>query len=362
MEREIYVDILVFLNTTVNFFLLQITACIAGRQKKTGRILAAAFFGGIYALILLLPQLSGPVLTLTRAAAAAVMTAVAFPFRSLRAFLFQWGLLYLAGFLFAGLMVAVWIVFSPPAMLYGNGVVYFHIPALALVLGVLAVYGMVRLFTRRRAGWEESALEKVQIGIGGGQTQLWGAVDTGNRLYDPFNGLPVVVCRYQSVKKLLPPPFFAYFEHPAPDRMQKAAAGGVRFIPYEAVGKKGLLPVLRLDFLRIQKNGGYHEVEQVEAAIADQDFFDSGCGILLHPGLQRLEGPRKSLQKKGDWYGKERKGEGIGAIGAALEQKRGGLLHKRAGKPARAADQGGGGQSFSAAAGRPAGQGDADRS
>ena len=106
MEQEIYVDILVFLNTVINFFLLLITAALAGREKKVGRILTAAFLGGIYALILLLPQLSGPVLTLTRIAAAAAMTAVAFPFRSLRTFLFQCGLLYLAGFLFAGLMRA----------------------------------------------------------------------------------------------------------------------------------------------------------------------------------------------------------------------------------------------------------------
>lgn len=86
MEQDIYVDILVFLNTVINFFLLLVTAALAGRERKTGRILAAAFFGGIYALILLLPQLNGPVLTLTRIAAAAIMTAVAFPFRSIRTF------------------------------------------------------------------------------------------------------------------------------------------------------------------------------------------------------------------------------------------------------------------------------------
>ena len=118
MEQDIYVDILVFLNTVINFFLLLVTAALAGRERKTGRILAAAFFGGIYALILLLPQLNGPVLTLPRIAAAAIMTAVAFPFRSIRTFLFQCGLLYLAGFLFAGLMVAIWILFSHP----GNGI------------------------------------------------------------------------------------------------------------------------------------------------------------------------------------------------------------------------------------------------
>lgn len=361
MEREIYVDILVFLNTVINFFLLLITACIAGREKKTGRILAAAFFGGVYALILLLPQLGGPVLTLTRAAMAAAMTAIAFPFRSLRTFLFQWGLLYLAGFLFAGLMVAVWIVFSPPSMLYGNGVVYFHIPALALVLGVLVIYGLVWLFTRRRQSqWEEGALEKVRMGIGGGQVDLWGAVDTGNRLSDPFSGLPVVICRYQSVKQLLPPAFVTYFQQPSPDRMEKAAMDGIRFIPYEAIGKTGLLPVLRPDFLTIQKGGRYQQVEQVEAAIADQDFFDPGCGILLHPGLQRLESPQKSFQKKGDWYGKDRKEKSDGAAGTALGRKKGDFLHKRAGKPPRAVDQRGGSTGLSKAAGGSRSPGHAD--
>lgn len=36
MEQEIYVDILVFLNTVINFFLLLITAALAGREKKSG--------------------------------------------------------------------------------------------------------------------------------------------------------------------------------------------------------------------------------------------------------------------------------------------------------------------------------------
>ena len=363
MEQDIYVDILVFLNTVINFFLLLVTAALAGRERKTGRILAAAFFGGIYALILLLPQLNGPVLTLTRIAAAAIMTAVAFPFRSLRTFLFQCGLLYLAGFLFAGLMVAIWILFTPPSMLYGNGVVYFHIPAMGLVLGVLAVYGIVWLCTRRRQMQrEERGLAQVQIGIDGRQVSLWGEVDTGNRLSDPFSGLPVVLCRYRSIKELLPEPLTAYFERPGPDRIEKAARQGIRFIPYEAVGKKGLLPVVRPDFLAIKQNGRYQQVEQVMAAIADQDFFDSDYGILLHPGLQRLDRPKKTFQEKGDRYGKDNQGENRCASGSYLGRKRVGLLHKRAGEPAGAADQGRGGAGVSAAPGGRGSERNADRS
>ena len=47
MEREIYVDILVFLNTTVNFFLLQITACLAGRRKRTEGFWRRPFSAGL---------------------------------------------------------------------------------------------------------------------------------------------------------------------------------------------------------------------------------------------------------------------------------------------------------------------------
>lgn len=47
MEQDIYVDILVFLNTVINFFLLLVTAALAGRERKTGRNSGRqGFFGG----------------------------------------------------------------------------------------------------------------------------------------------------------------------------------------------------------------------------------------------------------------------------------------------------------------------------
>ena len=60
MEQDIYVDILVFLNTVINFFCF----CYrrpGGTGKKNRENSGGGIFGGIYALILLLPQLNGPV-------------------------------------------------------------------------------------------------------------------------------------------------------------------------------------------------------------------------------------------------------------------------------------------------------------
>lgn len=64
------------------------------------------------------------------------------------------------------------------------------------------------------------------------------------------------------------------------------------------------------------------------AAIADQDFLVPGYGILLHPGLQRLDRTKKSFQEKGDRYGKDNQGENRRVFGSYLGRKRVGLLHK----------------------------------
>lgn len=362
-EQEIYVDILVFLNTVVNYFLILSTAAIAGREKRTGRILAAAFLGGIYALILLVPQLSGPVLTITRIAAAMVMTRVAFPFLSWRAFLFQCGLLYLSGFLFGGLMVAIWFLAAPPNMIYANGVVYFHIPALVLVGCVLVCYGLVWLFTHGRHPREQmQAIAQVQITWNGKEVSLMGMVDTGNHLTDPFSGKPVVLCRYQSVKEILPDCLCRYFENEGTGRLEEAITQGIRLIPYEAVEKKGLLPAFAPENFTIRQNRRYQSVEQVMIAVADQTFFDSSCGILLNPDLKRLDRPAISFQGKGDRYGKtdnQTKSDRISH--AAIGQKRSRILHQRPGKSAGAPQPGGRGEGVLAHARRRTGAGDTDR-
>ena len=154
-----------------------------------------------------------------------------------------------------------------------------------------------------------------------------GEVDTGNRLSDPFSGLPVVLLPLSVHKGAVARAADSVFLNGlAQTGLKKAARQGIRFIPYEAGRKKGLLPVVRPDFLAIKQNGRYQQVEQVMAAIADQDFFDSGYGILLHPGLQRLDRPKKLFRKKGDRYGKDNQGENRCASGSYLGRKRVGLF------------------------------------
>ena len=50
-------------------------------------------------------------------------------------------------FVFAGAMTALFVFASPKGMVIRNGTVYFNISALALVLGTVAAYGIIKLVT-----------------------------------------------------------------------------------------------------------------------------------------------------------------------------------------------------------------------
>ena len=51
-------------------------------------------------------------------------------------------------FIFAGLMLAVWLVFKPSGMVYNNAAVYFDIDVKLLVLSTVVCYVVLTLFSK----------------------------------------------------------------------------------------------------------------------------------------------------------------------------------------------------------------------
>ena len=356
--QTVYVDILVFLNTVIDCVLLLIAAAIGGRKPVRWRLVAASFLGGGYSLILLLPALSGPVLTLSRLLSAAVITAVAFPFRSLRAFLYQWGLFYLAGFLFAGLMTALWFVFTPPQMMLGNGVVYFHLQPAVLIVGVLAVYLLIRLLFRHLRGFHADR-ERVVLTLTNalGQAKTVAVTDTGNRLHDPFGGEPVILLSAQAAGPILDPAVRDYLRG-GENAAVRALEKGVRLIPYEGVGKQGLLPLVRVDSVEKWDGSERTVCERAKIAVTDQQFFEGGCGALLHPDLVFI---RHKPEQKGGKKSEQQSERHPSFIDRAFFSKKQDLLHQRTGKPAAAFVPGGRGKGLCLSQQRPGSERKTDR-
>ena len=330
----VYADVLVFLNTVIDYVLLLITAAVGGRKIHRLRLLAAAFLGGAYSLILLLPALSGPVLTVSRLLSAALITAVAFPIRSPGAFLYQWGLFYLAGFLLAGAMTALWFIFSPRQMLMQNGVVYFHLQPAVLILGVLGVYLAARVVLHRFVGTDpEQGRVTLILKKGTLQVKTAAMTDTGNRLSDPFTGCPLILCSAQTAEPFLPAAVKDYFGG-GENAMETALKQGIRFVPYEGVGTRGFLPMIELDEIQVSDGKRTGICEGTKAAVTDQLLFGGRCGALLHPGLAMIKQNEKGgtgVEKTVDHPNQN--------LAAAVADASKSILYQRSGKSSAAIDK-----------------------
>ncbi|MEG2204277.1 MAG: sigma-E processing peptidase SpoIIGA [Oscillospiraceae bacterium] len=248
----VYVDVLLTLNFMVNFVLLRAAALCAGRRFSSGRGALAALIGAVSALSIFLPISGVLSLGLLKLGVCALMTATAFRFEDGQGFLRDLFCLFTVSFLFSGLMLALYLSRGPAGMTVYNGVVYFDISALWLLamtaLAYLAVSGISRLLRRRTP---EQELCEVLIFDGEALCVLPALLDNGNRLTEPFSGLPAMVCGAEDLGRLLPKGLC----QDTPDS-DAARAMGFRLIPFDTVGGGGMLPAFVPKTLRIRTAAG----------------------------------------------------------------------------------------------------------
>lgn len=246
---RIYADILVIVNFYVDFFLLYCVRKFLKLKTGGGRLVLGALAGGICALIGLLPAppwlspLTGGLCAL--AAAAAAFTPVR-PGLFFRCWLCAW----LFSFLLAGFILFL-TQFAPPGyMAVVGGAVYLSLSLPVLFVATCLAYGGFWLFGRVFP--REASLELCRLDIEdqGRHVQVYAKADTGNALREPFSGLPVVICQASAIGDLAPPGAQAFWGAEEPPTGQ-----GLRLIPFESVGGRGLLPAFKPSRVTQAKTG-----------------------------------------------------------------------------------------------------------
>ena len=154
MSNVIYVDILLMINLLVNFLMLSAAGLLVKTPTRSWRILLSAAIGAVYSLIIFLPDMNLFFSIALRVICFAAMLFTAFSIRSVKDFLRAGGGFLMANFAFAGITLAIWLMFKPDGLTYKNGAVYFDISAVTLLLTSAACYAVIRLisyFMRRNA-------------------------------------------------------------------------------------------------------------------------------------------------------------------------------------------------------------------
>ena len=281
---------LVAVNLIVNYFLLLATAKFLKLSVSRRRLVLGALLGAVYSLYILLPELLVVFSMAVKLFMSVTIVLLAFGYGSLKRFVRALLCFYFVNFGFAGIMFGIWYVFAPKGLIINNGVVYFQISPIILLLLTLCCYIVFRIISRVTGREEPDSLYcTVEFMVDGKKGTIKAKVDTGNALCEPFSGLPVMVTEFESIAPLLPKELREFCGNR--EEMEKTGELSqntwktkCRMVPFQSIGGTGVLPAFRPDsFLVKLKKGTLKKVAYI--AVCQKGMLKEDFSALINPEL-----------------------------------------------------------------------------
>lgn len=283
MKQIIYIDILVIVNLFVNYFLLLATAKFFCIKWKTSRLILGEILGGIYSLYILAPELPWFISSVIKLFMSVTIIAATFGIKKPTQFFKILIYFYSVNFLFSGIMMAVWCWFKPNGMQVNNGVVYFNISPVILIISTIISYIIIeainKIVNKRRL---DHKIINLKIKFRTNQISITAKIDTGNFLKEPFSGLPVIVARETSVKPLLPVNTYEQIKDYSADKFTDILNLKIRMIPFKTISEESVLPAFKPDCIKINES----EVQkEVYIALCEDKFMPQNAEALINPEI-----------------------------------------------------------------------------
>lgn len=231
--RVIYIDILLFLNFYITYFLIVGTGCLLHLQIAFSRRLLSAGCGALSSLIILVPQMPLLLSAAVKLVFSSVIVLAAFGFGGIKKFLKNTVLFFLVNCVYAGIMLGLWLFSAPMGMVYNNGVSYFDLPMWAIMVTTAVAYLIlraVRYFTDAKSTLEKKY--EISVTTEKGSVNLTALPDSGNRLTDFFSGLPVIFCSIESCGGICPDGVIGQLSS---ETVSAEYVKGIRLIPCSTV-------------------------------------------------------------------------------------------------------------------------------
>ncbi len=196
---EIFLDVYMIVNFTLNYALLYATAVAAGRRTTAARLAAASALGSIYALGYLYPRLTYLYGYVGILSAAAVMVILAFhPLRGGRDAVL---LIPFLGLAISGGGMGLLLMTGADGRGTAGSVSVVQLGGIAVFI-LVSGYAIYR--TRTFNNLSSDLVTEVTVQIDGCSVTCRGLVDTGNRVVDPVSGDPVIIIEYPVIREVLP--------------------------------------------------------------------------------------------------------------------------------------------------------------
>lgn len=246
MNNVIYIDVLIGVNIFVNYFLILATSKFSHSEFKIKRVVLASILGSLFSVLILFDTINYILMFFIKFILGILLVFIAFGYKQKNIFIKNILTFIVINFIFAGTMMAIWIFITPTAMYYNNGVVYFNISAVTLVISTIIAYiiiKLIRFFIDNRVA--KSDIKLVEIYDKNEKIILKGFIDTGNKLTDIFTNTPVHILNFNVIKNIIPielhNTFLNYINGELPQNIDNNFTNKIKIIPFNLIQGDGLL-------------------------------------------------------------------------------------------------------------------------
>ena len=274
MQQIIYADVLLIINMFVTYGILRLTGIICKSEKKQVALFLSSLLSGIYSLIIIIPDIPDWLIAVSRFPVSVAIVFFSFCVYNLRHFFRLFACFFAVNFVFAGIMLALWLFISPRGMYFNNGIVYFNISIEMLTMLVCVCYFLTLLFNKLisfRA--PVNTVYDLQIFLGDRSVRMKAFLDTGNCLKDAFTGCPVIIVHKPSAQKL--------FDSEISLHSEKDGVPVFRPIPCSTVSGSEMLLSFKVDKIRIRGVKCDFERDKVYVAVTDKTIKNGDFSALL---------------------------------------------------------------------------------
>lgn len=268
----VYVDILIVLNLIVDYLLLNASATFLSMRVRTFRLISAAVIGAFSSLYIFIPNVSLLFEGVYKFFICALMSITAFGYGSFRRYLKASAVLFIITCGYAGAMFAVWHIFRPNGMVINNGVVYFDISPLVLIIVTVVSYFVFIFMYKilsRTAKTAESC--NIELYADGKTNSFRGILDTGNSVVDMFGSSEIIVADKSVLEELF---------GETDINKNKEILNRYRLIPCSTVSGDGMLEAFRCDKANVSANGKSIVIEKPIVAISKTAINDNYLAVL----------------------------------------------------------------------------------
>ncbi len=206
MQQEVYLDIYILINTSMDLLCLMLTATLLHKRARRWRLVLGGLLGGLYAAAALLLGASGIIGFLGDILIAVAMCLLTFGVKGCT----LWGVLrpvpvlLLVSMLLGGIMTGLYSLLNrldlPLESLSGDGLSVWSFALLCAIAGIATAKGGRWLGISQKA-----KTVTVHATLLGRRVTLTALVDSGNLLRDPVSGRSVIVADADALAPILPP-------------------------------------------------------------------------------------------------------------------------------------------------------------